>query len=93
VAWRISFGRIQRPLFLTYGVHHLQYFCSSSIVEFLEGEGFTVELVHRGETELSSLMRQGGIKSTLYNVALKTLFTLASLFKRQSKLILIARKN
>ncbi len=91
--FRLSFGKIQRPLFLTYGVHHLQYFSERSIIEFVEHNGFKVVEHERAETSLDALRKNGGgLKAELYNHALAMMFSLARLIGKQNKLVLIARK-
>ncbi len=91
--YRLSFGIIRRPLFLTYGVHHLQYFSEKSIVSFLELNGFTLLERKRAETSLEALKKkQDGLKSSLYNISLYLMFSLAKLIGKKNKLVLIARK-
>lgn len=89
-----SFGKVRRPLFLTYGVHHLQYFSEGAVVSFLVDQGFEVIRSRRTETSLDALRKKsGGIKSVLYNLSLNVLFVVARLIRRQNKLVIIARKG
>ena len=94
--FRISGRRIRRPLYLVCGVHHLHYFSQSDISSLLRQCGFQVKKVYRGETELESLYRntRGGhqIACLAHNLALRTIFMLARLLKRQNKLIVFAQK-
>jgi len=92
--YRLSFGRIRRPLFLTYGVHHLQYFTAKSMSALLNEHGFDVLDNRRDETNLEAVRRKsGGFKSRLYNSSLNVLFWLARFLGKQNKLVVIARKR
>jgi len=92
--FRLSFGRVTRPLFLTYGVHHLQYFSEKSIVSFLEGNGFDVCECNRAETDISALKRSdSSLKGWSYNIVLGSLFFFAKIIKKENKIIVLARKK
>jgi 2-polyprenyl-3-methyl-5-hydroxy-6-metoxy-1,4-benzoquinol methylase len=96
VLYRISAGRIRRPLYLVCGVHHLHYFSQVGISGLLEECGFKVKQVHRGETELESLYRgRQGKRSAAelaYNASLTLIFWLARQLGRQNKLIVFAQR-
>lgn len=98
-AYRVSAGRISRPLLLVYGIHHLQYFSEKSIRSFLSANGFEVIEVCRDETEVQTLIRPQGrsrlsyAKATLYNTFVRGSFLLARLLKKQNKLIVFAQKK
>lgn len=90
----VSFGKVRRPLFLTYGVHHLQYLSEKSVVSLLVEHGFEVIRSSRAETSLDALRKKSsGIKHVLYNLSLNVLFVVARLIHRQNKLVIIARKS
>lgn len=96
--YRLSFGRITRPLFLVYGIHHLQYFSEQSIRGFLKNNGFEVIEVHRRETNVQAKLRspKGGtreyLETNIFNLGLQGAFFLGRLFAKQNKLIIFARK-
>lgn len=91
--FRLSLGRIKCPLFLTYGIHHLQYFSEDSITSFLKQHGFDVLVVRRSETSLAALSKKGsGMKAIIYNLSLRSMFIFARLLGKQNKLVLIAQK-
>lgn len=100
-AYKISFGMIKRPLFLVYGVHHLQYFSTDSISRLLNESGFDVLEINRGETDIFSLIKKINdsdsistkLNKYVYNVCIKTAFSIARVIGRQNKLIVFARKR
>lgn len=96
-SYRLSGGRIRRPLLLVCGVHHLHYFSQRDISHLMNECGFEVKEIHRGETELASLYRghdqRRSVASKAYNVALTSVFWMARLLRRQNKLIIFARKS
>ncbi|MDX8377182.1 MAG: methyltransferase domain-containing protein, partial [Mariprofundales bacterium] len=42
LVYKFSLGKVKRPLFLTYGIHHLQYFSTKSINNILIQNGFSI---------------------------------------------------
>ncbi len=96
--YQISYGRIKRPLFLVYGIHHLQYFSQSSIRTFLMDNGFEVVELHQGETDIRQKLKkpQEGVgsrfKAVVFNTALRIIFFTARLISRQNKVVVFARK-
>lgn len=98
-AYRVSIGRIKRPLFRVYGVHHLQYFSESSLRGFLASCDFEIVEVHRDQTEVQALYqrpakdgRVNWAKTKAFNAAIRGAFSLARLTGRQNKLVVFARK-
>jgi 2-polyprenyl-3-methyl-5-hydroxy-6-metoxy-1,4-benzoquinol methylase len=97
--YKVSFGRIPRPLYLVYGIHHLQYFSEASMKRFLADNGFEVLEAYRDETSAQSLDRRP--ESTFsnraavmaYKAGMRLCFLMARLSGKQNKLILIARKK
>lgn len=97
--YHASNGRIKKPLFRVYGVHHLQYFSERSLKGFLANCGFEVVEVHRDQTEVEALFQRpkgNGIvsraKTVAFNTAIRGAFLLARLTGKQNKLIVFARK-
>jgi len=94
--YRVSAGRIRRPLFRVYGIHHLQYFSEDSIRGFLADYGFEVIEARRDETDVHALLKQPGsgnrLKVEAYNTAMRGAFLLARLLKKRNKLIILARR-
>jgi 2-polyprenyl-3-methyl-5-hydroxy-6-metoxy-1,4-benzoquinol methylase len=94
--YRGSLGRIRRPLYLVYGIHHLHYFSKKSINKFLLQIGFKDIKSHRHETNVQSLLKRTAkdniVKAAGYNVALKCSFAVSRLMQKQNKLIVFARK-
>lgn len=94
--YRISAGRIRRPLFRVYGIHHLQYFSEESIRWFLADNGFKVIEARRDETNVHALLKQpesgSRMKTEAYNAAMRGAFLLARLLRKQNKLIVLARR-
>ncbi len=94
VLYKMSFGCVTRPLFLTYGVHHLQYFSEKSIVSFLERNSFEVCECSRTETDISALKQSGhSFYNIAYNAILVSLFALARIFHKENKVILLTMKK
>ncbi len=96
--YRISLGQISRPLFLVYGIHHLQYFSENSIRKFLMRNGFEIVEVHRDETDVQALCRGpkrdliSRINAILYNTFIRLAFFLGRLLRKQNKLVVFAKK-
>lgn len=97
--YRLTAGKVRRPLFLIFGVHHLHYFSSAGLMRLLSETGFTVTRQIRFETDLSSLKRKAGaglingFKAVAYNFALSALFILARMSGSQNKIVAIARRQ
>lgn len=95
--YRISGGRVRRPLYLVCGLHHLHYFSERDISRLLGETGFEVREIHRGETELESLYRdkfgERSLAAKTYNLALAVVFRMARLLRRQNKLIIFAQNT
>ncbi len=96
ILYRLSFGKIKRPLFLVCGIHHLNYFSEKDICKMLIECGFSSIETYRGETDLDALYRKplGGkrIVNHMYNWTITILFYLARLLNKQNKLIIFAEK-
>lgn len=97
IVYRFSAGTIRRPLYLTYGVHHLHYFSEQGICKLLKANGFEVKQVYRGETDLNSLYHgqpgRRSVKAAAYNIILNSIFRLARIVGRQNKLIIFSQKH
>lgn len=97
--YRVSNGRVRKPLFRVCGVHHLQYFSEISLRSFLADCGFEVIEVYRDQTEVEALFQQpkgngkaDWIRAAAFNVSIRGVFSLAKLTGKQNKLIVFARK-
>ena len=97
LSYIISFGLIKRPLYLTYGVHHLQYFSERSILDLLSDSGFEIVACYRNATDIESVRRKPGhgllsqIKIGMYNAAISALLSLARMTGRQNKVVVFSR--
>lgn len=97
VLYRLSLGRIKRPLFLIYGIHHLQYFSKNSIRSFLAVNGFEVAEQYRTETDVGALCKRprkglfNGAGVWAYNAAIRGAFLLGNLLRRENKLLIFAK--
>lgn len=95
--YRVSLCRIKRPLFLVYGIHHLQYFSEQSLRGFLDESGFEVIDAVRSETDISKLLRTAGsvsfVKTKAYNFVIMMSFLLARIFRAQNKLVMFAERR
>lgn len=94
-----SGGVVRRPLYLVCGVHHLQYFSSTNFANLLDCCGFTVEKELRRGTEFSALKKSAEgsfVKSSyavFYNFCINFVLVAASLFGKENKLVVFARKR
>jgi 2-polyprenyl-3-methyl-5-hydroxy-6-metoxy-1,4-benzoquinol methylase len=94
LAYHLSFRKLLAPLYLTYGLHHLQYFSSRSLADAVAAIGFEVVCIEReatslddlGATHNSSLLGKG--KALLIKVA----FALAAATGKTNKMVLFARR-
>lgn len=97
--YKFSLGRIKRPLFLVYGIHHLQYFSKRSIQRFLEVNGFEVAEQYRSETDLGALRKRPGkglfsrAEVWAYNTGIRGAFLLGNLLRRENKLLIFAKST
>jgi 2-polyprenyl-3-methyl-5-hydroxy-6-metoxy-1,4-benzoquinol methylase len=95
----LSCKRIQRPLTLVYGIHHLHYFSQRSISDFVEENGFKIIEIYRVGTDLSALRRRSSnniLSYTaifLYNTCLSVAFGIARILRMQNKCIIFAQKK
>lgn len=99
IAYSLTLGVVKRPLYLTYGVHHLQYFSEKSIISFLAENGFETLDYVRSETDFEAVKRKPSVglasrvKVTLFNGAIASLLTLARITGRRNKIVVFAKNN
>jgi 2-polyprenyl-3-methyl-5-hydroxy-6-metoxy-1,4-benzoquinol methylase len=97
LSYTLSIGLVKRPLYLTYGVHYLQYFSEPSILAFLSENGFETLASYRSETDVGAIKRKPSasltsrIKVGLYNSVIAVLLKIARVMGRQNKVVLFAR--
>lgn len=98
-AYRFTFGLVKRPLYLTYGVHHLQYFSGKSILNFLNERGFEILACYRSETDIGAIKKKSSaslmsrVKVGIYNGVIASMLNLARITGRQNKAVVFARIN
>ena len=99
LTYRLTFGLVKRPLYLTYGVHHLQYFSEKSILSFLNESGFEILACHRSETDIGSIKKKSSaslmsrVKVAIYNGMIASLLNLARITGRRNKVVVFAKIN
>ena len=95
-AYRASGGRVRKPLFRVYGLHHLQYFSEESMRNFLAHNGFEIVEIQRDQTDVAALLLRPGkaspAKILAFNTCIKGAFFMARVTRKQNKLMVLARR-
>jgi 2-polyprenyl-3-methyl-5-hydroxy-6-metoxy-1,4-benzoquinol methylase len=86
--YRLSGGKLKKPVRLVHPIHHVTHFSKSTLVQMLERSGFEVVYLRKSEIPLQSLRWGRGTK-----IIIGVMYAFAKLLNMQYEIKVLARKR